>query len=261
MQDRYSGDVGDFGKLGLLRTLQRGLKLELGVVWYWYPDEGHNEDGRFVEYLDSVHSPYRNCDAELWDQLRGLVHGGRRSVVDLQTAGVLDNATFFDRSTDAYLLHPGLATAAKNARSEYRREWLQDAVDNMRKATMVFLDPDNGLEIKSCSKTHHRKAGKFTFYNEAREFYDQADVLVIYHHLNRHKSHGSHKEQLDSRARELKSRLACDGAVFGLRYRPFSARAFFVAVRGPLVPRVDLVLTEFLTSPWSAFWDDKSVRA
>ena len=39
MQDRYVGDIGDFGKYGLLRALC-GRDLYLGVVWYLIPDEG-----------------------------------------------------------------------------------------------------------------------------------------------------------------------------------------------------------------------------
>ena len=49
MQNRYTGDIGDFAKYGLLRALCPGHRL--GVAWYLYPDESHNEDGtpRFAE--------------------------------------------------------------------------------------------------------------------------------------------------------------------------------------------------------------------
>jgi hypothetical protein len=33
MQDRYTGDIGDFGKCSLLRNLTRD-DLRLGVIWY-----------------------------------------------------------------------------------------------------------------------------------------------------------------------------------------------------------------------------------
>ena len=33
MQNRYTGDIGDFGKLGLLRQLSR-TGLSIGVNWY-----------------------------------------------------------------------------------------------------------------------------------------------------------------------------------------------------------------------------------
>lgn len=47
MQDRYTGDSGDYIKYVLLRALSLGLKL--GVAWYLYPDEDHNSDGKHVQ--------------------------------------------------------------------------------------------------------------------------------------------------------------------------------------------------------------------
>ncbi len=49
MQNRYTGDIGDFGKLGLLRAL-RASGLSIGVNWYLVPDEGHNNDGKHTKY-------------------------------------------------------------------------------------------------------------------------------------------------------------------------------------------------------------------
>lgn len=59
MQNRYSGDVGDFGKFGFLRHLCDGRTL--GVVWYLYPDERGNGDGGHVDYLDD--NQYRECES------------------------------------------------------------------------------------------------------------------------------------------------------------------------------------------------------
>jgi hypothetical protein len=39
VQDRYVGDIGDFGKYGLLIALC-GHDLSLGVVWHLVPNEG-----------------------------------------------------------------------------------------------------------------------------------------------------------------------------------------------------------------------------
>lgn len=50
MQNRYTGDIGDFSKLGLLRTLH-SAGLSIGLNWYLTPDETHNSDGRHVGYL------------------------------------------------------------------------------------------------------------------------------------------------------------------------------------------------------------------
>ncbi len=46
MQDRYTADIGDFGKYGLLRALcspvDDGSNAWLGLVWYLVPDESLN---------------------------------------------------------------------------------------------------------------------------------------------------------------------------------------------------------------------------
>ena len=81
MQDRYAGDVGDFGKLGLLRQIaDTGLKI--GINWYLNDKpEGHvNDDGKHIGYLNN--KSFRNCDDELLDVLRNIV-GGNRSVAAL----------------------------------------------------------------------------------------------------------------------------------------------------------------------------------
>ena len=53
MQDRYTGDIGDYGKLGLLRCLA-AAGLRVGVHWYRTSDEDHNEDGKFTQYVQAL---------------------------------------------------------------------------------------------------------------------------------------------------------------------------------------------------------------
>ena len=51
MQNRYSGDIGDYSKFVLLRKLFAADSHRIGLVWYLYPDESHTNDGwdSFVE--------------------------------------------------------------------------------------------------------------------------------------------------------------------------------------------------------------------
>lgn len=260
MQDQYTGDVGDFGKFGLLRHLQRALKLPTGVVWYKHPDEHHLGDGKFVRYLEDQNS-YRSCDPKLWEKLKLLVDNDQRSIEHLERSKLLSGSvTYFRDNTYCYDASPGNTKAAKAFRLEYRESWLKNAVSGMADARMVFLDPDNGLEVKSCSKLNQKKSGKFTYYSEARAFYDCSDVLVVYHHLNRHKNHGSHAKQMKDRVAELKDKLNCDGAVYALRYPPFSGRAFLIACRSAFVNKLDSAVTDFLASKWGDHWDSDYVR-
>ena len=77
MQDRYTGDIGDFGKLGLLRILQ-SRSLTIGVNWYLTPDEDHNDDGKHTKYLKD--ESYRKYDEALWLELNQIVDAKQRRV-------------------------------------------------------------------------------------------------------------------------------------------------------------------------------------
>lgn len=66
MQDKYTGDVGDFGKFGLLRVLcgqNDASTLSLGVVWYLAAIESPNNDGKHIKYLlDPPPQEFSDCD-------------------------------------------------------------------------------------------------------------------------------------------------------------------------------------------------------
>jgi hypothetical protein len=80
MQNRYAGDVGDFGKLGLLRQLISS-QLDIGVNWYLVPDESHNADGKHIGYITDTR--YNGCDDSLRNSLKEIVNS-QRSVSALE---------------------------------------------------------------------------------------------------------------------------------------------------------------------------------
>lgn len=58
MQDKFVGDVGDFGKYGLLNYVytqsQENIckeKICIGINWYKNTKEKENNDGKFTNYL------------------------------------------------------------------------------------------------------------------------------------------------------------------------------------------------------------------
>ena len=99
MQNRYVGDVGDFGKYALLRALcghaGGGPILKLGIVWCYFPDESHYDDGRHINYLNK--EPYRSLDPQLFDGLRKLVKDGRRSLAEVECADLFSKDTQYFR--------------------------------------------------------------------------------------------------------------------------------------------------------------------
>ena len=113
MQNRYTGDIGDYIKYALLRALSPGLTL--GVAWYHYPDEDHNSDGKHVQYLEDPQR-WRYLDPELFDALKGTV-AGDRSVSAVEASGLID-AKFSAHPLDHGAHH-------HSVRAKSREEWFQ----------------------------------------------------------------------------------------------------------------------------------------
>jgi len=132
MQDRYAGDVGDFVKLGLLRALSPGRRL--GIAWYRYPDENHNEDGRHITYLDKT-DRFQHLDPTLFSHLRNVVKEAR-SISSLLP--VLDGAVSFDETVDSSIIVP-------RKRRDCRAAWFKRAMEQLSTCDLVFADPDNGI--------------------------------------------------------------------------------------------------------------------
>lgn len=141
MQNRYTGDIGDFSKLGLLRALQ-SAGFSIGLNWYLAPDETHNSDGRHVGYLSQ--DKYRACDPGLWDELGAIVKRGNREVRSMEHDAVLQ-ATFFSDCLDFRGLR-------KAERVELRRAWFANSLVAMAGKDIVCVDPDNARpETSHCA--------------------------------------------------------------------------------------------------------------
>lgn len=253
MQNRYAGDIGDFGKLSLLRALLNSSTHKLGVVWYLYPDENHNEDGKHTKYL--YQDNYSNVDPALLSKLKNVVENNR-CVRELEKSNVLPNTTiYFSDVLDFHITNSSQTNADKEARLRKRTAWLEKAVAATSNCSAVFLDPDNGLEVPSCSKINQIKSGKYLYYSELQQLSNGKNVCIIYHHLNRHSNHGSHSEQIYKRTVELRERINPGGRIFAIRFRPYSPRAFFILTSSSASDEIHKALNLFLEKQNDGSWD------
>jgi len=245
MQNRYAGDVGDFGKFGFLRNLFSSDKWIFGIVWYLFPDEEHTDDGRFIQYFGKT--PFRECNPVLHDKLEQIVRT-TRSVSAIERSGIFNNDTvYYSNYVDSFHEFPGQTRENKEKRSRYRQRWLQDAVTMLNKCNAVFLDPDNGLEVSSCSKLNLKKSGKYAYYSEVRELFQGKEVCIIYQHLNRN---GTHEKQISDRMKDLRREINPSGKIFAIRYHPYSPRAFFVLCSKKSEREIGSSIKSFMDSPW-----------
>ena len=176
MQDRYAGDIGDFGKMALLRTLQKqGLKV--GVNWYKVDplDAEKNADGTYKQN-DGKHmisEKLRKCDPVLADVLLRISDpgGDRRSIEALEDANLIPYAVYYSEPITV----------------ENREYWHRKALEQLNGADIVFLDPDNGLRVDSVGKKSARSV-KYAFYEEVRDYVkDRKKSVLVYNHRCRKK--------------------------------------------------------------------------
>ena len=250
MQDRYAGDVGDFGKFSLLRSVFASKSNKIGVIWYKFPNEDHNSDGLHVGYLED--SSYKACDNELVEKLSHVVSVDR-SIAKLESLHLLPESTVcYASELNFHLLHPGQTNIAIAARRNERLQWLQKAITSVSGCNIVFLDPDNGLEIQTIPNIHQIRSGKYAYYSEVEQLFKNKDACVIYHHMN---MNNPHHVQIKFRAQELKDKIVKDGSVFAIRFRPYSPRAFFVCASQQASPEIRNKINGFISGACGQGWD------
>ncbi len=253
MQNRYAGDIGDYGKFSLLRCLFNTTTYKLGVIWYLFPDENHNQDGCHIEYLQK--KEFTTRDTELCSTLQRVVEN-TRSVHALERANLLQSGTvYYSDPLNFHLENPSQTAFDKEARANKRDIWLKNAIEVSLTCDSLFLDPDNGLEIKSSAKMNQLKSGKFAYYSEIQRLNIGKNTCVVYHHLNRHRDHGTHENQIITKISELREKVSPSGKIFALRFRPKSPRAFFILTSKKIEVDIQNRLEIFHENEPRAHWD------
>lgn len=209
MQDRYTGDIGDFVKYGLLRAI-RGRK-RLGVAWYLHPDDEPNGNGQHTAYLEQ-RTQWRHLDPDLFDVLQRLVDGGERSVGAVQAAGVLGSAAFAVEPLD-------IGRVSVGARKRWRREWFERVRSRLADYDLVFADPDNGLFPDERFQPTRRECAKRIPLAEAKAL-AAGRAAVIYHHNTRRR--GGHHQEIQWWMGQL------PGCTCAYYWRRWSNRTFFI---------------------------------
>lgn len=169
MKDQYFGDINDYRKYGLLRSIHDASKLKTLVAWMLTPDDG-STDGKFTTYLQEPRA-WRSHDPELFDGLKGLMsNGAPRKVSQIEATNLLPGAEYHSTTVPDSAPH--------------RDEWCESLLSASSNADLIFLDPDNGLEIKSCPYGRKRSS-KFAYWREVEAIWLAGKSLLIYQHFIR----------------------------------------------------------------------------
>ena len=164
MKDQYFGDINDYRKYGLLRIVAGPGKMSLLVAWMLTPDDERAEKGRCHD--SALYDGIRKCLKSVTPRKSSA----RRGVHLIEKTDLLPGAKFYRE--------PVLDSRAE------RQTWFAGLQKAALGTDLVFLDPDNGIEVKSKS-VGHKDSCKYVYWCEIKALWDCGKSLLIYQHFPR----------------------------------------------------------------------------
>jgi hypothetical protein len=183
MKNQYFGDINDYRKYGLLRALHSNGDSSLLVAWMLTPDDG-GPDGRFRSYLHDPNN-WARYDPDLFAGLAALLASAPQPSVSL-----IEGSELLRRA--AY--HSALVPDGREERHGWRSDLMRAASD----VDLVFVDPDNGIEVPS-KPVGHKGSSKYVTWLEIEGLWHSGCSILIYQHFRR--------ERRDSFAERMVSEL------------------------------------------------------
>ena len=242
MKNQYFGDVGDYGKYGLLRFLaKRGVSI--AVNWYLTPGDGTN-DGNLRGYLEREKD--RVYDPELFDVLRDMCDRKEKDVRRFAERDVIPGAVYFDVAVQPLLfVSAGPAAGLRKA----RERWHRRALDACAGPELVFADPDNGL--RPGAPTARKDAGKYVYASEICDYYDRGQDVVYYCHKARR------TDAQWEKAKRLLTEYRPGMELAGVTYHRGTQRSYLFALHPEKADLYRGLLREFLRTPWGGCFTEE----
>ncbi len=229
MKNQYAGDVGDYTKLGILRGLEKA-GFSIGLNWYLTPDDPEHSK----TLTDGKHTSYLKCacdtpDVYLHSILKKIGLSNNRTVARLERAKLFEKALFGNKLLEA----------------QKRDKWHFKALKKLSKQDIIFLDPDNGLEVKS-TKPCSKNGNKYTTYKEAADYYSHGATVIIYNHRDR-----KPENEYIKRCYRFKDIEETKNAkMFYLRASRYSVRDYLFLVQERHFSDLEMAIDDFLATEW-----------
>ena len=232
MKNQYVGDIGDYGKYGLLRFLA-GQGIKIGVNWY-LTDDDKSADGKFTTYLDNPAD--RVCDPELFDALKEIVARGKdKSVKMVQDAGLIPGAEYFGEKLKGSKLEV-------SAREWGRRLWFNNSTLMLGDAELVFADPDNGISFTKTAR--NKDSEKFVLPEEICRYYNDGRNVVYYCHKGRRKP-----EEWEKTKTQIRQYIR-DAQILAVTFCRGTQRSYIFVIHPDRYQKYELLLQAFLQTEW-----------
>ncbi len=253
MQDKYSGDVGDFGKFILLRKLiEVGGPLRLGINWYRVTrPENLNNDGRHVAYLhpdNPIAATFRQADPLVWSTLGAIVKANTRSIQALEACGLLPARSVYFSKPVPY------GATSRAQRVVERQQWFSESLVLLAPADVILLDPDNGIGSASVRMTQTR-AIKYALEQEICGYAGEHDLVIVYNH----RDHSPRRQYL-RKFNRVRSKLGPSTRLRLLHFKRFSARDYAFFFKPNMRGLVGQVFDGLTSAPFDFLCEETSNR-
>ena len=233
MQDRYAGDIGDFGKFALLRELQE-QGLVIGINWYKTEQSSAKQDDGKYWITEELAKCNQELASELWDVYPSPSERDKRSIEALEKKKLINGDLYF------HDLVP----------FDGREEWHQRALKKLAGANLVFLDPDNGMVVPSAEK-NKRKRIKYVLDEEVRSYLCNSKSVLIYQHRPRRKE-AEYIEEMTQRFLKLKENLQRDD-IRVITFPRYSVRDYFaISVNEDHREKISRAFENMLSGAWGS---------
>jgi len=241
MKVQYFGDEHDFRKYVLLRLLAR--RFRIGVCWMLTPDDDRNDGGKRAYLGDKQACKWRHFDERLYDLLASRVSESALSNREppkpnkedlrlIENNGLIEDDE--DRKKDSKRTNyfEDEVPQRRDERTIFREKCRRE----LSAADLIFYDPDNGIQIKTCPKGR-RNSVKYVYWDELAEDYGAGKSIITYQHFPRR----PHEEFIAAKRQEFVNFLP------GATTWAFEARdvVFLLAAQYKHVQFVERVESEF----------------
>ncbi len=202
MKDQYFGDINDYRKYGLIRILQAETGLRVLITWMLTPDDGRR-DGELRAYLDQP-DQWQRFDPELHKRLQALLQvNSAPRVALIERSHLLGGAQYCSEAVPDH--------------GDLRHTWAANLAEAASLSDLVFLDPDNGLDVPS--RPYGRKlSSKYVFWHEIDQIWRGGASVLIYQHYRREKRVTFIPHMVDELRRQLSITVSMRSLGVGVKF-------------------------------------------
>ena len=175
MKNQYVADINDYNKYLLLSDFSKIYDV-IDVCWMLTPDD-YGRDGAKTKYL---FDESKRKDTLIYDYLKGMVISNIKDVAAIENGKIIPVRNYYYGIREVPL-PPGLPK-------------------------LLFLDPDNGLEVKSIP-LGSPKSERYVYYSDLKPIINQGCDILVYQHyprVNREKYHLYRTREIESRIGDVR---------------------------------------------------------